>query len=59
MEDGAPGRGNVPDRVEVQSEGSITPGVEPPRIETTAGVESAPDVSVSNESGFAKLAMIH
>lgn len=52
VEDGAPGRGNVPLRVEVQSEGSMMPGVEPPRVETTAGVESAPVVSVSNESGF-------
>ena len=48
-DDGAPGSGNVPVRVEVQSEGSTTPGVVPPRTETTAGVEAEPGVSLSIE----------
>jgi hypothetical protein len=52
-EDGGPGSGNVPVRVEVQSEGSTTPGVDPPRTETTAGVETVPGVSESIENGFA------
>lgn len=49
---GAPGDGKVPVRVEVQSEGTTTTGVEPPRIETTAGVEAVPAVPVGIESGF-------
>lgn len=52
-DDRAPGGKKVPLRVEVQSEGSKIAGVEPPRMETTAGVEAVPGVSVRIESGFA------
>lgn len=48
-DDRTPGIGNVPVRVEVQSDGSARPGVEPPRTDTTAGVEALPGVSESIE----------
>ncbi|KAL1873535.1 hypothetical protein Daus18300_003898 [Diaporthe australafricana] len=43
-DDRAPSDGKVPVRVDVQSEGTMTPGVEPPRMETTAGAEAEPGV---------------
>jgi hypothetical protein len=51
-DDEAPASGNVPVRVEVQSDGSMSPGVVPPRTGTTAGVDVEPGVSGSKEDGF-------
>lgn len=48
----APGGRKVPVRVDVQSEGSIMAGVEPPRTETTAGAEAVSAGSVGIESGL-------
>lgn len=48
----APGGKKVPVRVDVQSEGSIIAGVEPPRMETTAGAEAVSAGSVGIESGL-------
>lgn len=47
-----PGGRKVPLRVEVHSEGSIITGVEPPKMETTAGVEAVSRAPVGIESGF-------
>lgn len=51
-DDRAPGGKKVPVRVEVQSEGSKIAGVEPPRMETTAGVEVVSAGSVGIESAL-------
>lgn len=51
-DDRAPGGRKVPVRVDVQSEGSIMAGVEPPRTETTAGAEAVSAGSVGIESGL-------
>lgn len=48
----APGGRKVPLRVDVHREGSMMAGVEPPRIETTAGVETLPEDPVEIERCF-------
>lgn len=52
-DDRAPRDGKVPVRVDVQSEGTVNPGVEPPRMETTAGVEAELGVPARIENDFA------
>ncbi|KAI3395003.1 hypothetical protein diail_1892 [Diaporthe ilicicola] len=51
-DDESPRDGKVPVKVDVQSEGTMTPGVEPPRTETTAGVEVVSVVPVRIEIAF-------
>lgn len=51
-DDRGPGGRKVPVRVDVQSEGSIITGVEPPRMDTTAGAEVVSAGSVRIESGL-------
>ena len=54
----APMAEKVPVKVDVQTEGPITTGVEPPRMETTAGLEAIPEAPVRIESGFSRSDLI-
>lgn len=49
----APGGKKVPVNVDVHSEGSTITGVDPPRMETTAGLDAMSGAPVRIESGFA------